>query len=45
MAAACAAMENEEAALFEETAIHLQKWLQEWTQMGWLTEEHTDLLA
>jgi hypothetical protein len=34
---ACEHIENQEEALYEQVATHLQKWLQEWTQAGWLT--------
>jgi hypothetical protein len=34
---ACQYIEAQEASLYEEVATHLQKWLQEWTQAGWLT--------
>lgn len=37
IAEACEFMETQEASLFEEAATHLQKWLQDWTQQGWLT--------
>lgn len=35
--AACEYIEAQEASLYEQVAEHLQKWLQEWTQAGWLT--------
>ncbi len=35
--AACEYIEAQESSLYEEVANHLQKWLQEWTQAGWLT--------
>lgn len=34
---ACAYIESQEASVYEMVANHLQKWLQEWTQAGWLT--------
>jgi putative DNA-binding protein len=35
--AACECIEAQESGLYEQAASNLQKWLQEWTQMGWLT--------
>ena len=37
VAEACEYIENQESALYEEVANSLQKWLQAWTQLGWLT--------
>lgn len=34
---ACAYIESQEASIYEYVAAHLQKWLQAWTQAGWLT--------
>lgn len=34
---ACEYIETQEAAIYEQVATHLQQWLQEWTQAGWLT--------
>jgi len=36
---ACAFLEKQDAAIYEYAASNLQKWLQEWTQAGWLTSE------
>jgi Putative DNA-binding domain len=33
----CEFIETQEASLYEEVEANLQKWLQEWTQAGWLT--------
>lgn len=35
--AACEYIEEQEASLYEQVETHLQKWLQEWIQAGWLT--------
>lgn len=35
--AACEAIESQESALYEEIASNLQKWIQDWTRLGWLT--------
>lgn len=37
MAEACDYIESQEASLYDFVAENLQKWLQEWTQAGWLT--------
>lgn len=34
---ACAYIESLDASIYETVATHLQKWLQDWTQAGWLT--------
>lgn len=34
---ACEYLENQETTVYEYAAKHLQKWIQEWTQAGWLT--------
>ena len=39
MAAACEFLETQEASLYNDVAAHLQKWVQDWTQLGWLTQE------
>lgn len=39
MASACEFMETQEPALYNEVATNLQKWIQDWTQLGWLTQE------
>lgn len=38
IAEACAALETEAASLYEEAATHMHQWVQDWTQLGWLTE-------
>lgn len=35
--AACEYLESQGEALYEEATTHLQEWLQDWTQSGWLT--------
>ena len=37
ISAACEYVERQEVSLYEQVAENLQKWLQEWTQAGWLT--------
>jgi hypothetical protein len=37
MVDACEYIESQESALYDYVAEHLQKWLQDWTQAGWLT--------
>lgn len=39
MGEACEFMENQEASLHQEAVENLQKWVMEWTQMGWLSEQ------
>lgn len=39
MASACEFLEKQDASIFEEAATHLQEWIQNWTQLGWLTQE------
>jgi hypothetical protein len=34
---ACDFLETQDEAIYEEAATHLQKWLQNWAQSGWLT--------
>lgn len=36
---ACATIEKQESALYEEVASNLQTWIQGWTRLGWLTLE------
>ena len=40
--AACEYIENQDDALYEQVATHLQKWIQEWTQAGWLTLSNSE---
>jgi Putative DNA-binding domain len=35
--AACEYIESQESSVYDYVAEHLQKWLQEWAQAGWLT--------
>ncbi len=35
--AACEVMEEQELAVYEQVAANLQKWIQDWTRLGWLT--------
>lgn len=39
LAAACKTMETQESSLYEEIEANLQKWLQDWTLLDWLTQE------
>lgn len=39
IADACNLIETTHSSLYEEVASNLQKWVQDWTQLGWLTEE------
>lgn len=39
MSEACDFMENQEVSLYQETVANLQKWVLEWTQMGWLVQK------
>lgn len=34
---ACDKIESQESALYDEVATHLEKWIQTWTRLGWLT--------
>jgi hypothetical protein len=36
---ACEFMENQDPPLHQEAVENLQKWIMEWTQMGWLSEQ------
>lgn len=38
IADACSYLETQDAAIYNYAAANLQKWLQEWTQAGWLTQ-------
>ena len=35
----CTFMEGQDNCLYEETASHMQEWLQRWTQLGWLVQK------
>lgn len=37
LTAACEYIETQDATLYEQMSAHLQTWLQEWAQAGWLT--------
>lgn len=42
MAEACDFLETQEASIYEEAVSNLQKWVMEWTQMGWLASSKID---